>query len=112
MKQMDKKIYELHAEVCKTLANPKRIEIIHLLREGEKSVDDLASEMGIRKANLSQHLALMRGKKIVETRRDGVNVYYHLANLKVVKACDIMRQVLLEQLNENQELAEKIKESG
>lgn len=109
---MDKKIYELHAEVCKTLANPKRIEIINLLRKGEISVDELASKMGIRKANLSQHLALMRSKKIVETRRDGVNVYYHLVNPKVVKACDIMRQVLLEQLNENQELAKKIKKGG
>ena len=95
---MGKKIYELHAEVCKTLANPKRIEVINLLREGEKSVDELASKMKIRKANLSQHLALMRGKRIVETRREGTRVYYRLVNPKVVKACDIMREVLLEQL--------------
>ena len=107
---MDKKIYELHAEVCKTLSNPKRLEIINLLRNGEMSVDELASKMRIRKANLSQHLALMRAKKIVETRREGLNVYYHLTNPKVVKACDTMRQVLVEQLAKDQKLVEKMEE--
>lgn len=108
---MDKKIYELHAEVCKTMSNPKRLEIINLLRGGEKSVDVLASKMNIRKANLSQHLALMRGKRIVETRREGTSVYYRLANPKVVKACDIMREVLLEQLAQGQKLVENIKKN-
>ena len=106
---MDKKIYELHAEVCKTMSNPKRLEIINLLRNGEKSVDELATKMGIRMANLSQHLAVMRAKRIVQTRRDGLKIYYRIANPKVVKACDLMREVLLEQLADGQKLAEKVK---
>lgn len=106
---MDKKIYELHAEVCKTMSNPKRLEIINLLRDSEMSVDELTSRMKIRKANLSQHLALMRNKKIVLTRRDGLSVYYRIANPKVVQACDIMREVLLEQLTSGQKFAERIK---
>jgi len=65
--------------------------------------------MRIRKANLSQHLAVMRAKRIVETRRDGLKIYYKIANPKVVKACDIMREVLMEQLAEGQKFAEKIK---
>ena len=92
------------------MSNPKRLEIINLLRNGEMSVDELASKMRIRKANLSQHLALMRAKKIVETRREGLNVYYHLTNPKVVKACDTMRQVLVEQLAKDQKLVEKMEE--
>lgn len=106
---MDKRIYELHAEVCKTMSNSKRLEIINILRSGEKSVDELATEMGIRMANLSQHLAVMRAKKIVQTRREGLKVYYRIANPKVVKACDIMREVLMEQLSEGQKFVEKIK---
>jgi ArsR family transcriptional regulator, virulence genes transcriptional regulator len=106
----DKRVYELHAEVCKTMSNPKRLEIINILRNGEKSVDELAKDMGIRMANLSQHLAVMRSKGIVQTRRDGLKIYYKIANPKVVKACDIMREVLLEQLASNQDIAEKIKE--
>ncbi|MFH0860754.1 MAG: metalloregulator ArsR/SmtB family transcription factor [Candidatus Altiarchaeota archaeon] len=105
----DKQVYELHADVCKTMSNPKRLEVINLLRNGEKSVDELATEMRIRKANLSQHLAVMRAKKIVETRRDGLKIYYKIANPKVVKACDIMREVLMEQLADARKFAEKIK---
>ena len=107
---IDKRIYELHAEVCKTMSNPKRLEIINLLRKGEKSVEELTSDMRIRKANLSQHLAVMRAKRIVETRRDGLKIYYKIANPKVVKACDIMREVLMEQLASNQDLAGKIRD--
>jgi len=109
---MDKRVYELHAEVCKTMSNPKRLEIINLLRDGEKSVEELTSDMRIRKANLSQHLAVMRAKKIVETRRDGLKIYYKIANPKVVKACDIMREVLMEQLAGSQELIAKIKRTS
>ena len=105
----DKRVYELHAEVCKTMSNPKRLEIINLLRNGEMSVEELASNMEIRKANLSQHLAVMRAKRIVETRRDGLKIYYKIANPKVVKACDIMREVLMEQLSDGQKFVEKVR---
>lgn len=107
-----KKIYELHAEICKVLANSKRLEVINLLRDGELSVDELTTEMGIRKANLSQHLSLMRQRKILKTRREGKKVFYRLSNPKVVKACDIMREVLLEKLKENQKLVKKMKDGS
>jgi len=101
----DRQLYELHASICQTLANPKRLEIIDLLRDGEKSVSELAEAMGISQANLSQHLTVMRQKGIVAPRREGVNVYYRLSNPKIIKACDLMRQVLLEHLEAGVELA-------
>ena len=104
-----KQIYELHAEVCKILANPKRLEIIDLLGNRERSVSELLNLLKIKKANLSQHLAVMRSKRIVKTRREGVNIYYRLASPKVIKACDIMKVVLLEQLAESKKLIKKIK---
>jgi ArsR family transcriptional regulator len=61
--------------------------------------------MKIGQANLSQHLAVMRQKGIVATRREGLNVYYRLSNPKIIKACDLMRQVLLEHLEAGAELA-------
>ena len=91
-------LYELHASICQTLANPKRLEIITHLREGEKTVTELTESMQISQANLSQHLAQMRQKGIVVPRRDGLNIYYRLSNPKIIKACDLMRQVLLENL--------------
>jgi ArsR family transcriptional regulator len=104
-----KQIYELHAEVCKTLANPKRIEIINLLRSGEKSVAWLLEETGLLKANLSQHLSVMRQRGIVTTRKEGLTVYYRIANQKIVKACDLMREVLFEQAEERKETLKRWK---
>jgi DNA-binding transcriptional ArsR family regulator len=104
-----KQIYELHAEVCKTLANPKRIEIINLLRSGEKSVASLLEATGLLKANLSQHLSIMRQKGMIHARKEGLNVFYRIANPKIVKACDLMREVLFEQLEERKETLKKWK---
>ena len=101
----DSQLYELHASICQTLANPKRLEVIDRLRDGEQSVSELAEAMKIGQANLSQHLAVMRQKGIVATRREGLNVYYRLSNPKIIRACDLMRQVLLEHLEAGAELA-------
>jgi len=101
----DSQLYELHASICQTLANPKRLEVIDRLRDGEQSVSELAEAMKIGQANLSQHLAVMRQKGIVATRREGLNVYYRLSNPKITKVCDLMRQVLLEHLEAGAELA-------
>jgi ArsR family transcriptional regulator len=104
-----KQIYELHADVCKTLANPKRIEIINLLRSGEKSVAWLLEETSLLKANLSQHLSVMRQRGIVKNRKEGLTVYYRIANKKIVIACDLMREVLFEQAEERKETLKRWK---
>ena|SRR3989338_3873916 len=101
---MKDEIYELHAEICQTLGNPKRLRILNSLRTGERTVSELVPIIGIRKANLSQHLAVLRQTGIVSTRRRGTNIYYKLSNPKVIKACDIMREVLLENLKKKEKL--------
>ena len=98
------RLYVLHASICQTLANPKRLEIIDRLRNGEMSVTQLAEAMQISQANLSQHLAVMRQKGIVKTRREALNVYYQLSSQKIEQACDLMREVLLEHLETEAEL--------
>jgi len=102
----NRRLYELHARICQTLSNPKRLEIIDCLRDGELSVIGLAEQTHISQANLSQHLAIMREKGIVIARRKGMNVFYRLSNPKITQACDLMRQVLLEYLEEGAKLAE------
>jgi ArsR family transcriptional regulator len=103
-----KTIFELQAEVCKTLASPKRLEIIHALKDGERTVTDLVDELGVPKANVSQHLAVMRHKGVLKTRRKGVNIYYSLVNPKVVRACTLMKEVLTEQMKERSKLLKKV----
>jgi ArsR family transcriptional regulator len=104
MNDVNDHIFELHAEVCKSMANPTRLKILATLQDGEHSVDALAGLLGLSKSNVSQHLAVLRNRRIVATRRDGVNVFYRCANSKMLKACELLRQVLLEQLAESGEL--------
>ena len=87
----------MQAEICKTLTNPKRIEILNALKDGEKTVTELVEILGVAKANVSQHLAVMRHKGILTTRRVGVNIYYRVSNQKVIDACSLMKEVLFEQ---------------
>jgi ArsR family transcriptional regulator len=103
---VDRQLYKLHAGICHTLANPKRLEIIDKLRDQELSVTELAEALEIGQANLSQHLSLMRQRGIVTTRREGLNVFYRLSNPKIIRACDLMRQVLLENLESGAVLVE------
>jgi len=93
----DKSIFEMQAEICKTLTNPKRIEILNALRTDERTVTELVNALGASKANVSQHLAVMRHKGILTTRREGVNIFYRVANPKVIEACALMKEVLFEQ---------------
>ena len=101
----DMAIYELQAEISKTIAHPLRIAIIHTLKDGEKTVSQLTEKLGASQSNISQHLAIMRQRQIVKTRKEGSTVYYRVASPKISQACDMVREVLLEQLSQNQELA-------
>jgi DNA-binding transcriptional ArsR family regulator len=87
-------IDELQAEFLKTLANPRRLEILHRLAIGPTGVASLATELGISQPNASQHLAVMRSAGVVEAERDGREVRYRLADPEIVVACGIVRRVL------------------
>ena len=73
-------------------------------------VDEIASEMQVRVPNISQHLAVMREKGVVEVRREGTKMYYKLANPKTLQACIIMRDAMVEQMGKNMKLIKEIKD--
>ncbi len=107
-KNHDLELYKLKAEMCKTFADPKRLMIINELRSGEKAVGDLVAALESPQAVVSRHLAILRHRGVVNTRREGVSIYYSLANLKILDACDTVHQVLLEQLAKNKDMANKL----
>jgi DNA-binding transcriptional ArsR family regulator len=88
--------YNLHADVCKTISNPNRQAILDMMRSGEITVTELVNKTGISQANLSQHLAILRSKGVVNTRRDGNNIYYSISNMKIIQAYDLISEVLQE----------------
>lgn len=104
----NKKIFELHAEVCKALAHPLRIEVIDLLKEREYCFADILEVTGGLKSNLSQHLKVLTKKGILKVRKDGQCSHFTLASPKVAQACGLLRELLIENLQEQQELLKKI----
>ncbi|MBI4317487.1 MAG: helix-turn-helix transcriptional regulator [Chloroflexi bacterium] len=105
VEDVSEQIYAMHAQVCKTLADSKRLRIINVLRDGEMTVGDMARALGLRQANLSQHLTLLRERGVVTTRRQGLNIYYSLSSPKIVQACELMREVLAEHLARSAQLS-------
>ena len=101
-------LFKLQAEICKTMADVKRLLIIHILREGEMSVGQLVSRLDLPQANVSQHLALLRERGIVHARREGTSIFYSLSSPKIAKACDMVREVLVDQLSQNQALVDSL----
>ena len=110
MKKKD--FYNLHSELCKTLSHPKRQEILDNLRQTELSVSELAEITKISQANLSQHLAILRARGIVKARRAGINVFYSISNTKIIKAFDLISEVLREALlSQTETVKEAIKKN-
>ena len=89
----------LQAEVLKTLANPRRLDILHRLAEGPCEVGRLAEEIGASQPNVSQHLSVLRAAGLVEAERDGREVRYRLTDPDVITACAVMRGVLQRRLS-------------
>lgn len=98
-------VFKLQAEIAKTLSDPYRLILLHELREGEKSVGQLVSALGLPQSNVSRHLAVLRERSMVFTRRDGTTIYYRLASPRIAEACDVVREVLRTQLAHNHALA-------
>ncbi len=84
----------LQAEVLKTLASPRRLQILHRLAAGPCEVGRLAAELELSQPNVSQHLAVLRTNGLVEAEREGREVRYRLADPDVMVACNLMRRVL------------------
>lgn len=93
-------VFERHASFLKALANPRRLEIIHLLRDQELCVSDIYDMLDLPQANISQHLQVLRDEGVVTTRRDGKHVYYQLAHPNIIAASDLLRAVILHQTHD------------
>jgi DNA-binding transcriptional ArsR family regulator len=90
-------IFELHAVLLKAMAHPKRLEIIHLLRDQELCVSQMQEMLGLPQANLSQHLQILRDARVVTAQKNGKQIRYCLAHPLLMQANDLIREVLIDQ---------------
>lgn len=88
-----RQVYERNAVVYKVLSNAKRLEILNAIVDREASVTELTNLLKVRKANVSQHLTLLRYVGLVTTRRQGKNIYYRIVHPDVVKFCDVLKEL-------------------
>ncbi len=93
-----KSIYDLQAQICSALASPVRLQILDLLSEEEKTASDLLEVLQIPKANLSQHLGVLKEAGIIHSRKEGLFQYMSLSLPKIKDACALVRSLLLERI--------------
>lgn len=105
-REREEQLYQLQADLCQVLAEPTRLKLLSLLGTEPRPVKDLVEATGQRQAKISQHLAIMRKQGIVRTQRVGTTIYYSLADHRILEACRITREVLLEQLIQQAKLAD------
>ena len=98
---MEDQIYYYHADMCKVFSHPKRLEVINVLRDGEMTVTELSQELGVTVGNLSQHLAMMKERRILFSRKEGNMVYYRIANTRLIPCFDMMREMLFDQIRQD-----------
>jgi ArsR family transcriptional regulator len=107
---MDEAIFELEGQLCQTLSHPNRLRIIHVLREGPLTVNELTHHLGLAQAKVSQHLAILRARGLVTARRHGVSMVYQISNPTLGTLCDLLRELLAEQAAERAGLLEHLAE--
>ncbi len=85
--------YDTHAELLKTLSHPTRLAILDILRDGEQCVCHLEATLGLRQAYISQHLMVLKQAGLVDSRRDGLNLYYRVVKTEVFGVLDELAAV-------------------
>ena len=100
----DPEIYRLQADLLKSLADPNRLMLLKKLGDGEKSVGELAASLDLRQSYTSQLLAILRHAGVIRSRRQGNMVYYRLASDKMMTACEMVREIIMEQLVRQQDI--------
>jgi DNA-binding transcriptional ArsR family regulator len=91
-------VYERQAQICRAFANPIRLQIIDLVSKGEVALSEMQEVIGISKANLSQHISILKSSGVLHVRRDGKKMHCSLAIPEVKEACHLVRKVLQAQI--------------
>lgn len=106
---MSQELRRFKAEIFQALAHPTRIAIVESLRHGETSAGDLIQQLELEQANVSQHLAVLRGKQIVVSRKEGNQVFYSLRDPVLIEVLDILKRYFYSQLSQTMSMLKEIR---
>jgi DNA-binding transcriptional ArsR family regulator len=110
--QLTQEVSQLHADICSALADPNRILLIYALAEKPRSVNDLAEELGISQPATSRNLKVLRERGLVFALRQGTTLEYHMTDMRLVEALNMLRSVLRDRLTYNASLMESADEAN
>ena len=102
---LKEEVYQLHANICGGIADPKRILILYKLADFPSNVSNLAEALETPQPTISRHLKILKDCGLVFATRDGKSVVYSLIDRKIIKALDLLRAVLADTLESSSELA-------
>jgi ArsR family transcriptional regulator len=105
---LPKALYEHHAEMCKVFSSPIRLMILNVLRETERSVAEVAEELDEPLGTVSSHLLMMKRRRVLVSRKQGKQVFYRVANPRMLQAFDLIRELLMEQMQQEGHLAREL----
>jgi ArsR family transcriptional regulator, cadmium/lead-responsive transcriptional repressor len=107
-KQLLREINHLHAQICGGLADPKRIAILYAVAEKPLSVTEIIAAVEMPQATVSRNLKILRERGMVIAKRKGPNIYYSLGDKRIIRALDLLREVLADDLSKRSALAEAL----
>lgn len=102
-------VTKLTADFFKTLAHPVRLNILRILKDGERCVCEIIDELDIEQSNLSQHLGLMKKQGLLDSRKDGQKVLYRIVYPSVLDVVTAVEKTLSEQISRSQGLLKFLK---
>ena len=106
---MEERVLELKAEILKALAQPTRLRILELLRNGEKCICEIVPAINGEQSNISRHISLMQKSNLVTTRKDGVKVMVKVKDPKVFEILDSIALLLKKQIIETGKLVQQLR---
>ena len=100
-------LYEHHADMCKVFSHPIRLMILNLLRKAERSVAEIAETLDIPLGTVSPHLLMMKQRRVLVARREGTQIFYRIANPKILTAFDLIQKILCERMEDEAAMARR-----
>ncbi|HZT66504.1 MAG TPA: metalloregulator ArsR/SmtB family transcription factor [Acidimicrobiales bacterium] len=101
-RRLREELEDLTVGVCRALSDPKRLMLLYALKDAPRSVGELADLLEVSQSNVSQHLGLLRDRGLVDTKRDANRIIYTLRYPRVVKAIDLLRTIMNDELDRRQ----------
>jgi ArsR family transcriptional regulator len=106
---MEERVLELKAEILKALAQPTRLKILELLRNGEKCICEIIPAINGEQSNISRHISLLQKSHLVTTRKEGVKVMVKVGDQKVFEILDSISLLLKKQFMETRKLIQELR---